>query len=146
MQLKIKRIDKTLPLPEYQTKGAVAFDLYARVETTIPPFKPTLIPLNIIVKVPSGYFFMLASRSSTPMKKGLMVSNGIGVIDQDYSGDTDEVMLLALNFTKKNVKVEKGERIAQGLLIKIAQVKKFVEVKKMDKKSRGGFGTTNRRS
>ena len=63
-----------------------------------------------------------------PIKKGLLIPNGLGIIDQDYSGDEDELKLESFNFTKKAVKVEKGERIAQGVLVKIA-IGKFTEVK-----------------
>ena len=142
MKLKIKRVNKSLPLPEYQTRGAVAFDLYARVETVIPPMKPTLIPTNLIIKIPPQHFLMLASRSSTPIKKGLMVANGIGVVDEDYRGNEDEIKLQMLNFTDKDVVVEKGERIGQAVLVQISKATEFIEVDKMDEKSRGGFGTT----
>jgi len=142
MRVKIKRVDKSLPIPEYHTKGSVAFDLYARKSTVIEPFSPSIIPANIIVKVPKGYFLLLASRSSTPLKKGLMVANGIGVIDQDYHGDNDEIGVQVLNFTKKSVSIEKGERIAQAMLVKIAKVDNFNETESISKKSRGGFGAT----
>ena len=142
MKVKIKRIDPTLPLPEYQTPGSVAFDLYARKTTTIAPWNATIIPTNIILDVPEGYFLMLCSRSSTPIKKGLIVANGIGVIDQDYHGDEDEIGVQVLNFTKEDVIIEKGERIAQALLVSIAKVVEFDEVKQMSSKSRGGFGST----
>lgn len=144
MNLKIKLVDPSLPMPSYQTEGAVAFDLYARKDMSIPPFVPTIIPTNIIVKIPSGYFLMLASRSSTPLKKQLMIANGIGVIDQDYCGEEDEIGLQVLNFSKQNVEVKKGERIGQALLVKIAKAEKFVQVTSMSKKSRGGFGSTGR--
>lgn len=142
MKLKIKRVDKTLPVPEYQTKGSVAFDLYARKTTTVKPFSPTIIPANIILRVPAGYFLMLVSRSSTPIRKHLMVSNGIGVIDQDYHGDKDEIGIQVLNFSKEDVTIEKGERIAQALLVKIAKVEEFEEVDSITDVSRGGFGST----
>jgi len=141
MNIKIKRIDKELEVPEYKTKGAVGFDLTAREETTIKPLEVKLIPLNLIVKVPKGYGLFLFSRSSTPGKKGLIVANSVGVIDQDYNGEEDELKISVLNITKKKVIVEKGERICQGIFIKLA-VGKFTEVKKMSPKSRGGFGTT----
>ncbi|GIW62848.1 MAG: deoxyuridine 5'-triphosphate nucleotidohydrolase [Patescibacteria group bacterium] len=141
MNIKIKRIDKTLPLPEYQTKGSVGFDLYAREKTVVQPFVPCLIPLNIIVKVPKGYLFLLASRSSLPIKKGLLIPNGVGIIDQDYCGEEDEIKLQVVNFTQKDVIVEKGERIAQGILVKISRPN-LIEVEQMNKKSRGGFGST----
>ncbi len=141
MNIKLKRIDKTLGIPEYKTKGAVGFDLTAREETEIMPFEVKLIPLNLVVKVPKGYGLFLFSRSSIPSKKGLIVANSVGVIDQDYSGEEDELKLSMLNITKKKVVVEKGERICQGIFLKLA-VAEFTEVKKMSKKSRGGFGST----
>ena len=143
MKLKIKRIDPSLPVPKYQTSGSVAFDLYARIPMTIKPFSPTIIPTNIVVEVPEGYFLMLASRSSIPIKKHLMVSNGIGVIDQDFNGDTDEIGVQVLNFSQEDVVIEKGERIAQALLVKIAKVEDFEEVVSINEKSRGGFGSTD---
>jgi dUTP pyrophosphatase len=140
MKLKIKRIDQSLPLPEYHTSGAVAFDLYAREQTIIPPFTPTLIPANFVIKTPKGHYLMLTARSSTAKKKGLIVFTGI--IDQDYCGDEDELKISVLNFTKKNVTVEREERIAQGVLVKISKADTFNEVTSMSNKSRGGFGTT----
>lgn len=142
MNITIKLIDSSLPVPSYQTKGSVAFDLYARKDIIIPPFTPIIIPTNIIVKIPKGYFLMLASRSSTPLKKSLMVANGLGVIDQDYCGEEDEIGLQMLNFSKKDVEVKKGERIGQALFVKIAKAEKFISVKSMSKTSRGGFGST----
>ena len=141
MKIQLKRIDKNLELPKYQTKGAVGFDLTAREEVVIKPWEMKLIPLNLIVKVPKGYGLFLFSRSSVPLKKGLMIANGVGVIDQDYSGEEDELKVLVVNITKKKVTVEKGERICQGILVKVG-IGRFSEVKKMKKKSRGGFGST----
>lgn len=141
MKVKIKRIDTTLELPEFKTKGSIGFDLVARENVTLPAGEVRLIPLNIVVKTPVGYGLFLLPRSSTPLKKGLLIPNGVGVIDQDYSGDEDELKLQALNFTKKTVKVERGERIAQAVFVKIERPE-FVEVKSMTSKSRGGFGST----
>ena len=141
MRIKIKRIDKTLPLPEYKTAGAVCFDLLARETMEIPAGEIRLIPLNVIVKTPPGYMFMLSSRSSTAMKKGLLCGNGIGVIDQDYSGPTDEVKYQAYNFTDTSVVVEKGERVCQGCFLPVEKVE-FEEVEVVGEKDRGGFGST----
>lgn len=142
MKVQIKLVDTSLPLPAYHTHGAVAFDLYARTTTMVTPMNPTIIPANIIVKVPEGYALILASRSSTPIKKGLMIANGIGIIDQDYHGDKDEIGVQVLNFTSKSVTVNKGERIAQAMLVKITKVEDFEVVSSIAEKSRGGFGTT----
>lgn len=144
MKLKIKRIDKSLPIPTYQTPGSVAFDLYSRITIDIRPLIPTIIPINLIVKIPKGYFLMLASRSSLPLRKHLMVSNSIGVIDQDYCGDDDEIGLQVINFSENIVKIEKSERIGQAILVKIEKVDKFIEQKQLSAKSRGGWGSTDK--
>ena len=73
------------------------------------------------------------------MPFGLIIFTGI--IDPDYCGEEDEFSIQAMNLTNKTVKLEKGTRIAQGILIKISKAN-FQVVKKMNSKSRGGFGTT----
>jgi dUTP pyrophosphatase len=142
-KLKIKLIDTSLPMPSYQTSGSVAFDLYAREKTIIRPFKPTIIHLNVVIKIPEGYFLMLAIRSSIPLKKSLIIPNGIGVIDQDYCGEDDEIGLEVLNVLRDDVVVEKGERIAQAILVKVSKVERFKRVKVMGERTRGGFGSTD---
>jgi dUTP pyrophosphatase len=141
MKIKIVRIEKDLPLPEYQTSGAVAFDLYSRVNAAIPPKELAVLPSNFIIEVPEGYFLMIASRSSTPRKKGLTIANGIGVVDQDYHGPKDEIGILVYNFTGQTVSVERGERIAQGLILPVLKVE-FNEADVIKEDSRGGFGST----
>ncbi len=140
MKVKIVRIDKSLPLPEYKTAGAVAFDLYSREKATIPAGAIALLPSNFIIQVPKGYFLMLASRSST-FKKGLTMVNSIGIIDQDFHGPADEFKLTMHNFSHLPVTIERGERIGQGLIIPIVRPE-WEEVDKIKEESRGGFGTT----
>lgn len=141
MKVKIKRIDKSLPLPEYHTSGSVCFDLLARESVLIHPQEVALIHCNIIIEIPEGYMFIVVARSSTPRKKGLIVPHGFGVIDQDYSGPKDEVLFQVLNFTDKDVTVDKGERLAQGCFIPIEKVS-FEEVDQVLEKTRGGVGST----
>jgi len=140
MKIRIKRIDKSLPLPQYQTQGSVGFDIYSREDIEIKPGEISLIPGNIIVETPPGYMLLVALRSSTPRKKGLIKPHGIGVIDQDYCGEGDEVKVQVLNHTDHFVKVEKGERIAQGIFVKIDRFD-WDETDAMGK-TRGGFGST----
>lgn len=142
--LQIKLIDSTLPVPEYQTAGSVAFDVYSRIRMEIEPWKPTVIPLNLIVRVPDGYFLMLAARSSTAKRFGLIVANGIGVIDQDYCGNTDELGLSVLNFTTQKVIIEKGDRVGQAILVSIVKAQGFNVVEDMGTVSRGGWGSTGK--
>lgn len=141
MEIKIKRIDTSFPLPEYKTKGAVAFDLYSRVDDSIASKEIKLIPANLIIETPKGYMLMIAARSSLAKKKGLMMANNVGIIDQDYCGENDELALILYNFTDAPVTIEKGERLAQGIFVKIEKGN-WNEVENMGSESRGGFGTT----
>ena len=143
MKARIKRIDKSLPLPAYQTSGSVGFDIYSREDMDIQPRQIALIPGNIIVETPKGYMLLIALRSSTPRKKGLIKPHGIGVIDNDYCGDNDEIKVQVYNNTDGIVKVEKGERIAQGIFVKVDRFE-WEEAETMGK-SRGGFGSTGTR-
>ncbi len=139
MKIKIKRIDKTLPLPEYQTSGAVAFDLYSRVDAVISPKTLERLPTNVIIAIPKGYMLEIKDRSSTLKKKGLLVSTGF--IDNDYCGEEDEILLQVYNMTDEDVKIEKGERLGQGAFVRV-DLAEWEEVENMEVKSRGGFGTT----
>ena len=133
MHVKIKRIDKSLPLPRYETNGSVGFDLLCRESVEVFPQTVALIPANVIVETPPGYMLLVALRSSTPRKRGLLIPHGVGVIDQDYCGDGDEIQIQVYNFTNQPVLIERGDRIAQGIF------------EQMDQETRGGFGSTDGR-
>jgi dUTP pyrophosphatase len=141
LEIGVSRIDPTLPLPAYQTSGAVAFDLYSRIDATIGPNQTTLLPTNLIVQIPEGYALVLAARSSLGKKKGLIMRNGIGVIDQDYHGPQDELGLLLHNFTDAPVSILRGERLGQGLIVPVIKAR-WKEKEVLKESSRGGFGTT----
>jgi len=141
MLVTIHRIDKTLPLPCHETAGAVAFDLAVRETMTIAPDEIVAVPVNIIVATPPGYMFMIAARSSLARKKRLVLPNSIGIIDQDYCGPEDEVCVQLWNIGKEPSTVERGERIAQAMFVKIERAE-WNEVEKIDGASRGGFGST----
>jgi len=141
MKVKITRIDKSLPLPEYQTKGSVAFDLYSRKDMIIKPKEVALIPTNFIIETPKNYMLLVVTRSSTPKKLGLSVPHGIGIIDQDFCGPEDEVHLQVFNFTDNVVNINKGQRIGQATFVRINKVN-WVEKNSPANKSRGGFGST----
>jgi len=139
-KIQIKRFDKSLPLPKYQTKDAVGFDLSARETTTIKPGEVGYVPLNIAVATPKDHILLIAARGSTH-KLGLMPAHGIGIGDPDYCGNEDEYKAPLYNFTKKPVVIEKGMRIAQGIFVKFTQAA-WKEVPKMKARNRGGFGST----
>jgi dUTP diphosphatase len=136
----VKRIDKSLPLPTYASPGSVGFDLLCREETEIAPRKQGLIPGNVIVRTPVGYMLVITLRSSTPRRKGLLIPHGVGIIDQDYCGEGDELMVAVYNFRDEAVTVRRGERIAQGMFVPITRVR-WQEVEDIGA-GRGGFGST----
>jgi dUTP pyrophosphatase len=142
MDIPIKRFDKEIPLPAHQTEGAAAFDLAARETVIIAPGAVGYVPLNVAVATPPGHFLLLAARSSTH-KRGLMMANGIGIVDPDFSGDADEIKAVYYNFGAEPVTIEKGERIAQGMFMPTASFA-WHETDAMPHADRGGFGTTGR--
>ncbi|MBT3865387.1 dUTP diphosphatase [Candidatus Peregrinibacteria bacterium] len=141
MKVKIKRIDKELPLPVYETEGSVGFDVLARENVVVSDGEIELIPGNVVVEVPVGYMLIVASRSSTPRKKGLTPPHGFGIIDHDYCGPEDEVKIQVYNFSGSDVSIERGEKIAQGVFVRVDKFE-WEEVDEIREESRGGFGST----
>ena len=141
MRLKIRRLDPTIPLPAYGTDEAAGFDLAAAQDVRVAPGQIALVRTGLVIEVPTGHFLGIFARSSTPLKRGLMVANGVGVIDPDYSGPNDEVMVPVLNFTASEVTVSRGDRLAQAVVLPAPRVT-WQEVSEIRQVTRGGFGAT----
>ena len=141
MILKIKRLPSAVGLPEPATARAAGFDLAAAADQEIPARSIRLVGTGLVIAVPEGHFLGIFARSSTPLKRGLMVANGVGVIDADYCGPDDEIKIQVLNITDAPVKVTRGDRLAQGIVLACPQVE-WEEAEHMDQPSRGGFGST----
>jgi len=141
MRLKIKRLQHAVGLPEPATGRAAGFDLAAATDIEIPPRSIRLVGTGLVIAVPDGYFLGIFARSSTPLKRGLMVANGVGVIDADYCGPDDEIKIQVLNITDAPVKVTRGDRLAQGIVLPCPSVE-WNEVEEMTVPTRGGFGST----
>jgi dUTP pyrophosphatase len=131
-------------VPRYQTPGAAAFDLAAAADLTVAPGQLALVPTGLVFAVPDGHFLAIVARSSLP-KRGLIVANGLGVLDSDYRGPADEARVLVLNYTTTPVSIARGDRIAQALVQRVPRVE-FVPLEHGDDDdSRGGFGSTGAR-
>lgn len=131
------------PLPRYQTPGAAAFDLAAAADVTVAPGQLALVPTGLVFAVPDGHFLAIVARSSLP-KRGLIVANGLGVLDSDYRGPADEARVLVLNYTDAPVTIAEGDRIAQAFVLAVPRVTFEPLVHAGDADSRGGFGSTGR--
>lgn len=139
MQVRIKTSHATPP--EYKTPGACAFDFQASEEVTFAPGEWRLVDTGTVVQTPVGYVLLTAPRSGTFKNYGLMQVNSVGIIDQDYCGNTDTVKFPYMNMRKESVTITKGERIGQGMFVKIEKPT-FEVVEEMGTQDRGGFGTT----
>jgi dUTP pyrophosphatase len=140
MRVQITRRDPSVPVPTYETPGAAGFDLAAAEDVEVPAGAIRLVGTGLVIKVPEGYFLAVFARSSTPLKRGLMVANGVGVIDSDYCGADDEVKIQVINVSDRAVSVRRGDRLAQGILLPAPRAE-FVEGAAAGS-SRGGFGST----
>ena len=140
MRLTVTRLHPSIPLPTYASAGAAAFDLAAAEDIEIPPRAIRLIGTGLVFAVPDGHFLAIFARSSTPLKRGLAVANGVGVLDADYCGPTDELKIQLLNITDAPISVKVGDRLAQGIVLQAPRVE-FVDGE-ATAPSRGGFGST----
>ncbi len=142
MKVRIHKLRDDVEIPKFETEGSVGFDLASADDVEIQPREIKLISTGFVIEVPKGYALILASRSSTPKKKGLKMPHGIGVIDQDYCGKDDEIKIQVYNFTNEPVLIKKGDKIAQGLFMR-AEIANFELIDEApSEKIRGGFGST----
>lgn len=107
----------------------------------VEPGAVVLVPTGLVIEVPEHHALLVVARSSLPIKKRLMVANGVGVVDTDYRGPTDEVKVEVYNFSQQPAVIEEGERIAQGLIVPVARAS-WLEVNEASGPERGGFGST----
>lgn len=141
MKIKIKRLDKSLPLPKYQHYGEDAgMDLLSAENTSIKPGEYKLIKTGIKIAIPEGYGGFVYPRSGLALKKGITVLNADGVIDPGYRG---EVGVILINHGKKDFNINKGDRIAQLIIHRTFTIE-WNEVDELADSDRGqgGFGHT----
>jgi len=152
--IKIKRLHPDAVLPTKGSNKAACWDLYALEDVEFKPAEVKLVRTGWAFEPPEGYRFNLYVRSSTPLKKGFILSNGVGIIDADYRGD---VMLSLMNVNGNESsdfehvfysnKIKKGDKVGQlelvvdnseSLLNQIAQVQELSDTNRGE----GGFGST----
>ena len=139
-EVRIQILREGVSLPKYHTAESAGFDLAAAEDVSVAPKAIAKVPTGLSIESPVGHFLLLSARSSLAGKMGLMLANGVGTIDRDYSGPEDEIFISVYNFTEYTVELKKGDRIAQGIFIPTTQAI-FVE-SEMRTESRGGFGST----
>lgn len=164
-----------LTIPYRTTKNAAGYDFESAIDMTIPSIwkinflkvlwairhqkaiddskidaakkilKPFLIPTGIKAYMKPNEVLIIANRSSNPLKRGLVIPNGIGVIDADYynnEGNEGEIFVQILNFGITDIKVAKGERIGQGIFMPYLLADQDQSTHKQTRS--GGFGSSGR--
>lgn len=117
-------------------------DCSVREDVEISPKEIGMVHLNIALKPPRGHFVLLAARSSLH-KRGLMMANGVGIGDEDFSGDNDEYRAALYNFSNETVSIKRGERLVQMMILPVDRVE-WSEMETLGNQNRGGFGTTGK--
>lgn len=144
IQVKIKRLDRELPLPRYANPGDAGLDLYSAVDVVIEPMRRVMIPTGVAIALPEGYAGFVQPRSGLAAKKGLSIVNTPGLVDSGYRG---ELKVIAINTdTDEPIAIARGERVAQLVVQRVPAVE-LVEVDELDATERGegGFGSTGLR-
>lgn len=117
-------------------------DLYVGEDIVITQGECACIPLGVAMQLPEGYEAIIAPRSSTFKRYGLIQTNGIGIIDESYNGDGDEWCIPVYALGSDAVYIPKGTRICQFRVLKHQPICSFDEVTTLGNSDRGGFGVT----
>ena len=142
IDVRITKRDPRAVLPAYQTAGAAGFDLAILDDAVIAPCTHALLRTGLGIGVPDDHVFHVYARSSLFPKYGLIVANGVGVIDPDYSGPDDEVLISVWNPGDREVRIAAGTRVAQGIIFPRPRIR-WIEADAAGS-TRGGFGSTGR--
>ncbi len=141
IRVKVKKLDRDLPLPKQAHANDAGVDLYSRIDKTLPPGERALIPTGIAVSIPEGYAGFVQPRSGLALKHGLSIVNTPGLIDPHYRG---EIGVILINLDKNNsFEIKRGMKIAQLVFQKVAEPL-WEEVEDLDITERGenGFGSS----
>jgi dUTP pyrophosphatase len=143
MDVLIKKLDESVPLPSYAKAGDAGADLATRIDFTIQPGERMLVPTGISIALPNGYVALVHPRSGLAIKHGISMVNTPGTVDAGYRGEL-QVILINHDLTQP-VSFKKGDRIAQLVIQKFERAQ-FVEVENLpgSERSADGFGSTGK--
>ena len=140
MNIKIKQLDKDSIIPSYKSIGASGFDFHSIEELEIMPKSILPVRTGLAFEIPLEYEMQIRPRSGLALNHGISVLNTPGTIDSDYRG---EIIIILINFSNKPFVINKGQRIAQGVIANVCRVN-FEITDILNDTSRGinGFGST----
>ena len=129
-------------LPKRSTQHSAGYDFVAAKTITIDPGAIKLVPTNVKAYMQEGEVLYLYDRSSNPRKRGIVLSNSVGVIDKDYYGNPDNdgnIHAQFTNITNDVVTIEKGTAMMQGVFMPFL----LVDDDDASGVRVGGFGSTD---
>ncbi|MFZ2589463.1 dUTP diphosphatase [Paucilactobacillus nenjiangensis] len=173
-QVVSKKADQNINLPKRQTRQAAGYDFESSEDFVLPSIwklkfvkiikgllhnielsdddyldannalKPVLVPTGIKAYMPENEFLMLVNRSSGPLKRRLILPNGVGIVDADYfdnEGNEGEIFFQLINYGVKDLVIKKGERIGQGIFMPFLTAD---DEEQPQSDRTGGFGSTKK--
>lgn len=153
MTIKLKPLEgfKEEWIPARGSAGAAAWDLYCAEDTMLKAYIPTLVRTKFEIEVPAGYGLLVLPRSGNAIKKGFIIPNSPGLIDEDYRGEPMGIFTwlphpqqLIGRHEEPFFMLKYGDKMAQLLLIKYEEQTWEVVSELSDTgRGRGGFGSTD---
>lgn len=137
--VKIQKTDDSVNLPKYNKVGDSGFDFASNEQVTIAPGETKLVGTGLKFQLPEGFELQVRPRSGMSAKTKLRIANSPGTCDANFTG---EVKIIAENIGHRPIFIEKGDRIAQGIICPV-YIANFVE-EEFDETERNesGFGST----
>ena len=141
MRVPVRRLDPSLPLPEYARAGDAGVDLLAAEDVTLEPGQRAAIPTGIAVSIPEGHAGFVHARSGRALREGFALANAPGLIDSGYRG---EIKVVAVNLDlSEPIHVKRGDKIAQLVVQPVASIElEPVDELPGSERGPGGFGST----
>lgn len=138
----ISKVHPGAKIPEYATAGSAGFDICLAESVAIKPGETVLARTGLVIETPEGHALILAPRSSTFKKYGIKLANTVGIIDPDYRGPEDEILLALHNTSDTMWLFEAGDRLVQGIFVLTTIADWEVKEVASSEESRGGWGST----
>jgi len=143
LNVRIRRENENIPLPEYATAQAAGMDLRASEDLVLEPGQIAGVGTGLYIELPDGYEAQIRPRSGLALKHGISVPNAPGTIDADYRG---EIRVILVNLSGRPFPIHAGDRIAQMVVAPVTRIGwQLSETLNETSRQDGGFGSTGTR-
>jgi dUTP pyrophosphatase len=142
VRVPVQRLDPDVPLPVYAREGDAGLDLTAAERVRLGPGERALVATGLAIALPAGCAGLVVPRSGLAWRHGVTILNAPGLIDAGYRG---ELKVLLANLGTEPVTFERGERIAQLVIVQVMPAHlEPVTALPPSQRGTGGFGSTGR--